>query len=143
MRANRRDNGLVRHRFSEGGFILVELLVAVVLIATGLTAAASAFSAATRAQGVAVVRSTAARLAEVKLAEIQAAGAASGNADGDFSELDTAAQASVLADYRYHWEVTTGEIEGLARVEVEVWHREQEAQRFTLVCYLPSQETTQ
>jgi len=121
------------------GFTLVELLVATVLLAVGLAAVAAAFSAATRAQGAALRTTTAARLAQAKLAEIEATGTTSGSGEGTFAELDAGqAPAGDVADYSYRWEVTTDEIEGLARAQVSVWYRDNEGHPFTLVCYLPS-----
>jgi len=145
----------MRSRNSDRGFTLVELLVAVVLLATGLVAAATAISAVTRAQASALRRTTAARLAEAKLTEIQAAGITSGTAEGSFAELDTgqmpalgiggsnfvesaAGQAlatSDLGDYYYQWEITSGDFQGLARVQVSVWYRDNEQNPFTLVWY--------
>jgi prepilin-type N-terminal cleavage/methylation domain-containing protein len=140
------------------GFTLVELLVAVVLLATGLVAAATAISAVTRAQASALRRTTAARLAEAKLTEIQTAGITSGAGEGTFAELDPgqmaalgaggsnsagsqagqALAASDLSDYSYQWEITSGDFEGLARVQVSVWYRDNEQNPFTLIWYSPS-----
>ena len=127
------------------GFTLVELLVATVIIATGLAAGAAAFSAATRAQGAALRMTTAARLAEAKLAELQADGTTSGSAEGTFDEIatDTTPSNSDLSDYSYRWEATTGEVDGLARLQVEVWYRNHQRQPYTLVCYVLDAETTE
>ena len=126
------------------GFTLVELLVAAVLLATGLAAAAAAFSAATRAQGAAITMQTITRLAEAKLAEIQALNITSGSEEGDFADLDTTGSASELTDYQYRWEIADADIEGLVRAEVSVWRGENAENPFTLVAYLPAaEETTQ
>jgi len=145
----------MRNLSSDRGFTLVELLVAAVLLATGLTAAAAAISAVTRAQASALRRTTAARLAEVKLTEIQAMGITSGASEGTFAELDTgqmpalgiggssfggsqagqAPTASELGDYYYQWEITSGDFQGLARVQVSVWYRDNDQNPFTLVWY--------
>jgi type II secretory pathway pseudopilin PulG len=135
------------HR-SDRGFILVELLVAIVLIATALTAGAAAFSAATRAQGAALRTTTATRLAQAKLAEIQvgapppAGGRPPGSEEGTFAELQAGEMPGIgdLGDYHYRWEVTTDEVEGLARVQVSVWYRDRDGNPYTLVCYIPSGE---
>ena len=132
-------------RRSDKGFTLVEVLVAAVLLATGLTAAAAAFSAATRAQAVALRKTTAFRLAEAKLAEVQATGATAGTGEGTFAELVDAAvvpETTDLGDYHYLWEVTTGEFEGLARVQVSIWYRDDERNQATLVCYLAASEAS-
>jgi len=148
----------MRNLSSDRGFTLVELLVAAVLLATGLTAAAAAISAVTRAQASALRRTTAARLAEVKLTEIQAMGITSGASEGTFAELDTgqlpafgiggsssaeseagqATTVSDLGDYYYQWEITSGDFQGLARVQVSVWYRDNDQNPFTLVWYSPS-----
>jgi prepilin-type N-terminal cleavage/methylation domain-containing protein len=126
------------------GFTLVELLVAAVLLATGLAAAAAAFSAATRAQGAALTMETITRLAEAKLAEIQALNITSGSEEGDFADLDTTGSASELTDYQYRWEIADADIEGLVRAEVSVWRDGNAENPFTLVAYLPAaEETTQ
>jgi prepilin-type N-terminal cleavage/methylation domain-containing protein len=150
----------MRNRSSDRGFTLVELLVAVVLLTTGLTAAAAAIAAVTRAQAAAGRRMTAARLAEAKLAELQASGTISGAGDGTFAELNpgqnpasgaggsvsagslaaAGAATSDWSDYSYHWEFTTSsDLPGLARVEVLVWYRDDDRNPFRLIWYLPSQ----
>jgi len=132
----------MRASSGDRGFTLVELLVATVLLAVGLAAAAAAFSAATRAQGAALRTTTAARLAEAKLAEIQATGAAFGGAEGTFAELEAGQTPGMgdLGDYHYRWEVTADDVEGLARAQVSVWYRDNERNPFTLLCYLLSGE---
>jgi len=125
---------------SDKGFTLVEMLVAAILLATGLAAAATAVGAVTRAQGAALVRTTAARLAEAKLAEIQATGMTSGAAEGTFDEIDAAQipAATDLGDYHYRWEIDSSEFEGLARAQVSVWRGDDEQGQYTLIWYGPS-----
>lgn len=125
---------------TERGFTLVELLVAAVLLATGLAATAAAFSAATRAQAAARRVDTAARLAEAKMAEIEAAGIGPGSGEGSFEELAEAQpeDAQALAAYNYRWEITEGEAQGLVRAEVSVWDRDEQHPLITLVSYFPA-----
>jgi prepilin-type N-terminal cleavage/methylation domain-containing protein len=125
-------------RRNDGGFTLVELLVAAVILATGLAATAGAFSAATRAQGAARRMETAARLAQAKLAEIEATQAAPGREQGDFGELSQDETTRDLPDYHYRWEITETDVEGLVRAEVSVWYGDNDRSPVTLVAYLPA-----
>jgi len=120
------------------GFTLVELLVAAVLLATGLAATAAALSSATRAQGAARRIEKAARLAEAKLAEIEALQTTSGSEEGDFADLDPTGYDPELADYHYRWEIAETDFEGLVRAQVSVWYGEKSDNPFTLVAYLPA-----
>jgi prepilin-type N-terminal cleavage/methylation domain-containing protein len=127
----------MRSHSADGGFTLVELLVAAVLLATGLAAAAAAFSAATRAQAAALTRTTEARLAQAKLAELQATGTTSGASEGTFDELDAGQvhAANDLSDYHYRWEIDSTDLQGLARGQVSVWYRDNEQHPYTLIWY--------
>jgi len=129
---------------NERGLTLVEVLVASVLLATGLAAAAGAFSMATRAQAAAARADMLARLAETKMAEIEILGTTSGSAEGVFAELDEepADDASDLAEYNYRWEIASTDTEGLVRVEVSVWREGGSETPLVLVGYLPSAEDT-
>jgi prepilin-type N-terminal cleavage/methylation domain-containing protein len=123
--------------FGKGGFTLVEMLVAAILLATGLVAAATAVGAVTRAQGAAVVRTTETRLAEAKLAEIQATATSSGAGEGTFDEVE-AGQIPVttdLSDYHYRWQVAASEFDGLVRAQVSVWRGDNEQGEYTLIWY--------
>lgn len=123
-------------RAADKGFTLIELLVAAVLLTTGLTAAAAAFSAAARAQGYSHRVATASRLAEAKLAEIEAQGVEWGSGQGDFAELEQAGEDTGLGDYQYQWEVAATNVDGLVRARVSVWYRGRENNPLTLVLYL-------
>lgn len=129
-------------KVAERGFTLVELLVATVLLATGLAAAAGAFSAATRAQDAASRTGLAARLAEAKMTELEATGIDPGSAEGSFEELAEGQpeDGSAFGDYNFRWEISEGEVEGLVRAEVSVWHQARERVLVTLVCYFPASE---
>lgn len=123
---------------NNAAFTLVELLVASVLLATGLAATAAAFSAATRAQAAARRMDTITRLAQAKLTEIQAFKVDSGSEEGDFADLDATGSNTELADYHYRWEVADTDFQGLLRAQVSVWHGERSGNPFTLVAYLPA-----
>jgi len=120
------------------GFTLVELLVAAVILATGLAATAGAFSASTRAQAAAIRIETASRLAQAKLAEIQAGQPTPGSSEGDFDELSQQDSVGDLADYHYYWEIADTDIQGLVRAQVSVWYLNNDRNPVVLVAYLPA-----
>jgi len=112
------------------GFTLVEVLVATVLLATGLVGALGAFSAAIRASGAAHYYTTTAALAESKLTELTATGSVSpGTTQGDFGED--------LPEYSWRLQVQETEHTGLFRADLTIFYQQEGRTReFGLTTYL-------
>jgi general secretion pathway protein I len=77
----------VRRPRSRAGFTLIEVLVAAVLLATAVVGALGAFSASSRALGLAQFNSTVTQLAQGKMAETRVLDDLPlGETEGDFGE---------------------------------------------------------
>ena len=110
------------------GFTLVEALIAIVLIIIGIGGALGAISAGLRAHTAGAFYSTAATLAQQKMAEIEAAPKLSaGSQEGDF-----------LPDYpAYRWESAIQEgPEGLWEVTVQIAEVTQKKRHAQITTYL-------
>jgi len=99
--------------FHGGGFTLVEVLVATVILALGLLGALTAFSMATRATGASTNDTALTFLAQQKLAEVQMWGAerlADQDTAGDFGP-----------EYpQYEWEMFVGKPDDRNVVRVDI-----------------------
>ena len=121
---------LPRHLLRRAAFTLIEVLVALVILSTGIVVVLQAFQTSATALGDARDTLRATRLIGDKLAEIDARGAVP--ADG------TGVCPNPLSSFR--WRVSTGSAgggvseEGLTRVTVEVW-RESSHVRQSLSTY--------
>jgi general secretion pathway protein I len=119
---------------SEGGLTLVELLVAAVLLATGLAGVMMALSTSISSQAVSERMVTACLLAQEKMAELESMPAAAGSESGDFGED--------YPDCRWSWTVEPAETEGLFRAEVVVTSGEgSQVREYHLVTYLVEEPT--
>jgi len=97
----------------QSGFTLVEVLVATAVLAIGLLAALTAFSIAIRVTGTATTDTAVSLLAQQKLAEIQALGAANltpGTTSGAFD----------LPGRNCYWEMTVYQPDELRVVRVDL-----------------------
>ncbi len=96
-----------------GGFTLVEVLVATVLLATGLLGALTAFSMASRVMGVATTDTTLTLLAQEKLADVEVLG------------REALVKAPTAGDFGadnpgYRWEMIVNDPDELNVVRVDV-----------------------
>lgn len=117
------------------GFTLVEMIVATLLLAIGVTAALGAISASVQLASRAEHLQTAAMLAQEKLAELelQSASLGSGTQKGDFSPQ--------YPDYRWTEEVDPTQYPDLFRVTVHIeWGDPNQAAGRDFVTYLRVQQ---
>jgi len=127
-------------RFSplEAGFTLVEMIVAMVLLAAGITAALGGVSSVIETQRLSEEYTKAALLAQSILTEVeQVDGLIEGTDQGDFGEQ--------YPGWRWEREVVEAESEGLLQVTVVVyWTSGRRERSFSLVTYrlAPSTEET-
>ncbi len=103
-----------RHRKSQSGFTLIEMIVATVILALAIVGAISAISSSTRAVEAGERIQTAALLAQRKLTELelQTTNMTSGEQQGDFG--------ADYADYRWRAVMDTTEFDKLLKVTVTV-----------------------
>jgi general secretion pathway protein I len=119
---------------SDAGLTLVELLVAAVLLATGLAGVMMALSTSISTQAVSERMVTACLLAQEKMAELESTPLETGSESGDFGED--------YPDYRWSWTVEPAETDGLLRAEVVVTSGEGSLVReYRLVTYLVEEPT--
>jgi prepilin-type N-terminal cleavage/methylation domain-containing protein len=118
------------------GFTLVEVLVAAAVLAIGISAGVRTLGVMARASAAAADRETAVRLAEQRLATLEAIdGAAAGDAEGQFEE-----------EPRFRWQqhVTAASTTGVLEATVTItWPEGALTRRFAVTTYLldPSQTT--
>jgi prepilin-type N-terminal cleavage/methylation domain-containing protein len=101
-------------RHHQQGFTLVEMIVAAILLVVGVVAALACIGAATRSTSLAAEYTTAALLAQQRLAEIEAQPdqLSSGDQQGDFGEA--------FPGYTWHQTVETTDLSGLVRVTLTI-----------------------
>lgn len=126
------------HTRRRAGFTLLEMLVAMVLLAIGITGAMAALSGTLQGAGLAEEYTTAGLLAQSRLTELeQVDGLIEGTAEGDFGED--------YPGWRWEQEVVQAESEGLLQVTVTViWQSGSTERTYTLTTYRlqPAEETT-
>ncbi len=119
---------------SERGFTLIEVCVAIVVLALGIAGALAAFGSISRTSGLAAEYDQAALLAERHLTEVEATGSTAVVAgSGDFGD-----------DYPgYQWEqeiIPSDTQEGVAELKVTVQWKSGDSQRSVTVSTYVAQE---
>lgn len=111
---------------AESGFTLAEMIVATAVLAVGVAGTMATFGAISRASGTASEYEIAARLAEQRMAEIEAAGSEAIVSDtGDFGEE--------YPEYRWEQEVLDTDTEGVLELRLTVEWTSGESQRRVVV----------
>lgn len=115
---------------ARGGFTLIEMVVATVVLAVGVVGALSVFGVISRASATAAEYDQAALLAERRLAEVEALGSEGAVSDsGDFGEE--------FPGYRWEQEVLETEHEGLQELRLTVeWGSEQSRRGMVVATYV-------
>jgi Tfp pilus assembly protein PilV len=113
-----------------GGFSLVETLLAVLLLAVGITIVLRSFGSSLDALGNSAEYTTGLALVEAKLWDLEAKGSiAPGSYTGQFPDEDR----------RFRWEVKAAEVKevGLCETQVTVsWDRRGRSRAISVVTYL-------
>jgi prepilin-type N-terminal cleavage/methylation domain-containing protein len=119
-----------RFPIGDGGFSLVETLLAVVILAVGITFVLRAFGSSLDALGNSAEYTRALALAEARLWELEAKGSvAPGTSSGEFTEQDRG----------FRWAVKASDLgdTGLCETQVTVsWDRRGRPRAVSLVTYL-------
>ncbi len=128
VRGKRR--GQDRLPLSQAGFMLIETLLAVVILAVGLTLVVRSFGISDSALGTSADYTKAMGLLEERLWELEVKGSiAPGVLTGEFSEEDG----------KFRWQVDASELEDLDLCETQVtvsWKRRGKTQTVSIVTYL-------
>jgi general secretion pathway protein I len=125
-------------RNRRAGFTLIEMVVATVLLALGVVGALACISSATRSTSISSEYTTAALLAQQRIAELEAAPdqVQGGEQNGDFGEQ--------YPTFTYRQQVETGTVGSLMRVNLTIeWRsgaRPRQAQ-FATYILIPPEET--
>jgi type II secretion system protein I len=123
-----------RMNSQQPGFTLIEVLVATVVLAIGISAGVRAMGAMVRASAAAADRQTAVRLAGERLARLEGVdGVSTGDAQGDFE-----------SEPRFHWQqrVATAAETGVLEATVTItWNEASAERRYAVTTYVldPSQ----
>jgi hypothetical protein len=122
--------GQDRLPLSQAGFMLIETLLAVVILAVGLTLVVRSFGSSVSALGTSADYTKAMGLLEERLWELEVKGSiAPGVLTGEFSEEDG----------KFHWQVDASELKDLDLCETQVtvsWERRGKTQTVSIVTYL-------
>jgi prepilin-type N-terminal cleavage/methylation domain-containing protein len=121
---------------NERGFTLVEMLVAIVVLAVGIAGTLAALGAISSSSGAAAEYDRAALLAERQLAEIEAQEQApSGEDSGDFGEE--------YPGYQWEQEVLATDVENLVEVRLTVsWGNEKARRSIQVSTYLLQEQSS-
>jgi prepilin-type N-terminal cleavage/methylation domain-containing protein len=132
--ARRWKCGFGTPRRARSGFTLIEVLVAAVVLAIGISAGVRAMGAMVQASAAAADRETAVRLAGERLARLEGVdGVSTGDAQGDFE-----------AEPRFHWQQRAAAASETGVLEATVtitWHDASLERRYAVTTYVldPSQ----
>ncbi len=122
--------GQDRLPLSQAGFMLIETLLAVVILAVGLTLVVRSFGSSVSALGTSADYTKAMGLLEERLWELEVKGSiAPGVLTGEFSEEDG----------KFRWQVDASELKDLDLCETQVtvsWERRGKTQTVSIVTYL-------
>ena len=122
--------GQDRLPLSQAGFMLIETLLAVVILAVGLTLVVRSFGSSVSALGTSANYTKAMGLLEERLWELEVKGSiAPGVLTGEFSEEDG----------KFRWQVDASELKDLDLCETQVtvsWERRGKTQTVSIVTYL-------
>jgi type II secretion system protein I len=126
---NTRTSAAARRPHLKAGFTLVEVLVAAAVLAIGISAGVRTLGVMARASAAAADRQTAVRLAEQRLATLEAIdGATAGNSEGQFEEEPR---------FRWQQQVAAASVTGVLEATVTItWPEGALTRRFAVTTYL-------
>ena len=124
---------------SDGGFTLIEIVVALAILSLALPALLRSFTMAARGQAVAENRTTALHLLKYRMAEIELAGYPDiGEEDGEFGENSRFRWQSQVMDMELE------ELEGLRLVKVTVsWQERGKERSLAMNTYISDRQIPQ